>query len=309
MASNGFRDYFQILGVQRKAKPEEIKTAFRKLARKYHPDINPGNSAAESKFKEINEAYEVLSDPDKRRRYEQYGQFWNKSGGIGSTPSSSSGFDVDFAGYGSFDDFINDLLGRFSSGQVNNSSARNPSPQALNLDAEVTVQINLTEAFHGTERILSVNEERVQVLIPKGVKIGSRLRLQGKGNIQPGTGQRGDLYLKIDITPHEIWRLEGDQLRADLPVLLDELVLGAEVKVVTPDGEVFVSIPPGTAVGSNLRLKGKGWPLKDGRGDLIFTVVILIPNEWTEDELELLKKLQKIRCKDLRKSWVQSACL
>ena len=134
----------------------------------------------------------------------------------------------------------------------------------------------------------SVNNERVQVRIPAGVKNGSRLRLKGKGNLQPGTGRRGDLYLNLKIQDHPIWRLESDQLRADLPVSLDELALGGMVSVMTPDGEAQVSIPAGTAPGRSLRLKGKGWPSKTGRGDLLLTLTLAMPASWSEEERRLL---------------------
>ena len=315
-ASSGYRDYFKVLGVERNANSESIKRAFRKLAREYHPDVNPGNSSAEARFKEISEAYEVLSDPDKRRRYEQFGQYWNQSNGAGGPSTTGTGFDVDFGRYGNFDDFVNDLLGKFGGTRgaagfsgVPGGFPGNVSRNQLNLDAEATVQISFSEAFHGTERTLSVNTERVQVLIPKGMKPGSRLRLKGKGNLQPGTGRRGDLYLNLDIQSHSIWRLEGDQLVAELPVSLDELVLGAVVTAMTPDGEVQVNIPSGTSPGRSLRLKGKGWPLEGGRGDLIFILSLILPDHWSNEELKLLRELQIARCNDPRKSWLKSASL
>ena len=313
MAASGYRDYFKVLGVERNANPESIKRAFRKLAREYHPDVNPGNSEAEARFKEISEAYEVLSDPEKRRRYEQFGSYWNQASDIGA--KGPVGAEFDFGRYGSFDDFVNELLGRFGaprggagfpgapgfSGNVPRSSVK--------LDAEAKVQISFSEAFNGTERTLSVNDERVQVRIPKGIKSGSRLRLRGKGNLQPGTGRRGDLYLILEVQPHSIWRLEGDQLLADLPVSLDELALGAVITVMTPDGEVQVNIPSGTSPGRSLRLKGKGWPLDGGRGDLIFSLNMTLPDNWSNEELSLLKQLQQVRCNDPRKSWIRSASL
>ena len=317
MAASGYRDYFKVLGVERSANADAIKRAFRKLARRYHPDVNPGDSSAEARFKEVSEAYEVLSDPEKRRKYEQFGQYWNQASGGGASGPVGSGFDVDFGRYGNFDDFVNDLLGRFGGargvsgfpggtgfpGQV--STNRN----TLQLDAEVTVKVSFAEAFHGTERTLSVNDERVKVRIPSGVKGGSRLRLKGKGNLQPGTGRRGDLYLHLDVQTHEIWRLDGDQLRAELPISLDELALGGIVTAMTPDGPAEVSIPAGTLPGKNLRLRGKGWPLNNGRGDLIFTLSVHLPDEWTKKELQLLHELQQSRCDDPRKSWIQAACL
>jgi len=252
MVSGGFRDYFKTLGLDRKSSESDIKRAFRKLARKYHPDVNPGNAEAEAKFKQISEAYEVLSDPEKRRKYEQFGQYWNQSGGISSGTNARTGFDVDFGSYGNFDDFVNDLLGRFGGGRTANgftdssSSTRNQSQMSINLDAEIKLNISFQEAFRGTERTLSVNDERVQVKIPIGIKSGSRLRIKGKGNLQPGTGRRGDLYLNIVVEKHSIWRLDGDQLKGELPVTFDEISLGAIIQVVTPDGDAQIHIPAGT---------------------------------------------------------------
>jgi curved DNA-binding protein len=319
MSANGYRDYFSVLGVDRGADADTVKRAFRKLARQYHPDVNPGNSGAEAKFKEISEAYEVLSDPDKRRRYEQFGQYWNQAGGAGGM----GGMDVDFGRYGNFDDFINDLLGRFGgpggvgagfpggfgSGFPAGGFGGPGRAAPLNLDAEVSLSLGFAEAFRGCERTLAVNDERVQVRIPAGVKPGSRLRLKGKGNLQPGTGRRGDLYLTLQIQPHPIWRLDGDQLRAELPLSLDELALGGEVRVATPDGEATVQVPVGMSLGRSLRLKGKGWPVKGGRGDLLLTPVLRLPESLSERERELLGQLRQARSVDPRAGWISSARL
>jgi curved DNA-binding protein len=325
MNANGYRDYFKVLGVERSADADTIKRAFRKLARQYHPDVNPGNKDAEARFKEISEAYEVLSDPDKRRRYEQFGQYWSQVGGPGG--AAPGGFDVDFGRYGNFDDFINDLLGRFggSSGFPGGAAgfgfgtgfpggfpggfgAGGRSGQA-NLDAQATLSLTFSEAFHGCERTLAVNDERVQVRIPAGVRNASRLRLKGKGNLQPGTGRRGDLYLDIQLQPHPIWRLDGDQLRAELPLSLDELALGGEVTVATPDGEASVQVPPGMTLGRSLRLRGKGWPGKGGRGDLLLTPVLHLPETLSSEERSLLERLRQVRSADPRQGWIRSARL
>ena len=323
MAGSGYRDYFKVLGVDRGADADAIKRAFRKLARQYHPDVNPGDKDAEAKFKEVSEAYEVLSDPEKRKRYEQFGQYWNQAGG------GAGSVDVDFGRYGNFDDFINDLLGRFGGpgaggfggapggfagggfpgGFAGGGFPRGASRPPVNLDAEATVKVNFAEAFRGAERTLSVNDERVQVRIPAGVKTGSRLRLKGKGNLQPGTGRRGDLYLNLEVQPHPVWRFEGDQLRADLPVAFDELALGGTVTVMTPDGEAEVSIPAGTSPGRSLRLKGKGWPLKTGRGDLLLTLTLQWPSQWSETQRSLLERLREERGDDPRRDWRQTARL
>ena len=324
MAGSGYRDYFKVLGVERSADADAIKRAFRKLARQYHPDVNPGDATAEAKFKEVSEAYEVLSDPDKRSRYEQFGQYWNQAGAPGAG-SGAGGFDVDFGRYGNFDDFINDLLGRFGGpgntsfggapggfaggGFPGGSFPRGASRAPLNLDAEASVKVSFAEAFRGAERTLSVNDERVQVRIPAGVKTGSRLRLKGKGNLQPGTGRRGDLYLNLEVQTHPVWRLDGDQLRADLPVSIDELALGGMVKVMTPDGEAEVSIPAGTSPGRSLRLKGKGWPSKAGRGDLLLNLSVQWPTQWSDEQRNLLEQLREARTDDPRSDWLQSARL
>ena len=327
MGANGYRDYFKVLGVDRGADADTIKRSFRKLARQYHPDVNPGNQGAEAKFKEISEAYEVLSDPDKRRRYEQFGQYWNQAGG----GSGMGGVDVDFGRYGNFDDFINDLLGRFGGPGGGAGFAGAPggfggfgsgfpggfgAPGAsagrgvpLNLDAEASINLSFAEAFRGCERTLAVNDERVQVRIPAGVKPGSRLRLKGKGNLQPGTGRSGDLYLNLQVQEHPIWVLEGDQLKADLPLSLDELALGGEVRVATPDGEATVTVPPAMAVGRSLRLKGKGWPRAGGRGDLLLSLSLKQPASYSEQERELLEQLRAARSSDPRSTWLQDARL
>ena len=340
MSANGYRDYFKVLGLDRSADADAIKRTFRKLARKYHPDVNPGDKDAEAKFKEISEAYEVLSDPDKRRRYEQFGQYWNQGGaGVGTSG------DVDFGRYGNFDDFVNDLLGRFGGGSPGPSpggfgfgsgfpgggfsatgfpgggfpgggfpgggfnSGFGGGAAAANLDAEAVIAISFSDAFHGCERTLAVNEERVQVRIPPGVKTGSRLRLKAKGNLQPGTGRRGDLYLTLKLQEHPIWKLDGDLLRGELPLSLDELALGGEVRVATPDGEATLQVPAGISLGRSLRLKGKGWPIKGGRGDLLLTPVLRVPQQLTEQEQALFEQLRELRSSNPRSGWLQAGRL
>ena len=330
MSVNGYRDYFKVLGVERGADADTIKRAFRKLARQYHPDVNPGDKGAEAKFKEISEAYEVLSDPDKRRRYEQFGQYWSQAGGMGGM----GGADVDFGRYGNFDDFINDLLGRFGgpggaggmgggfggfgSGFPSGGFAGGGFPGGgfaggrsapLNLDAEATISLSFAEAFRGCERTLAVNDERVQVRIPAGVKPGSRLRLKGKGNLQPGTGRRGDLYLNLQLQDHPVWSLDGDQLKAELPLSLDELALGGDIRVATPDGEATVTVPPAMAVGRTLRLKGKGWPASGGRGDLLLSLSLRQPPSYSDQERQLLEQLRDVRSCDPRREWMNAARL
>tara|TARA_Y100001968_G_C19321408_1_gene699461 strand:+ start:228 stop:1181 length:954 start_codon:yes stop_codon:yes gene_type:complete len=315
MSSRGYRDYFKILGVERSANKVELKRAFRSKARKYHPDLNPNDPNSEAKFKEISEAYEVLSDPEKRKRYEQYGQYWNQVGGESINSPFGQGFDVDLGGYGNFDEFINELLGRFSGGSGVASEggySRNTSPAertrgSIKLDAKIKLNITFGESFLGGERTLLINNERVKIKIPRQIKSGSKLRVKGKGNIQPGTGKRGDLYLEVNVQSHPVWKIEGEHIYADLPLSIDELILGTKILVLTPDGEATINIPQGMRPDQNIRLKGKGLPSKNGYGDLIFTLKIHLPAEWSSSERELIKKLSELRDEDPRKDWFNSA--
>ncbi|ABX08166.1 DnaJ C-terminal domain-containing protein [Prochlorococcus marinus] len=312
MTKGGFRDYFNLLGIERNAKTSEIKAAFRNLARKYHPDVNPGDKNAEAKFKEINEAYAVLSDAKKRKLYEEYLQNWKKSSDMSS---KGSGFHADFEWHGNFDDFINDLLERLGGFQASNGFPRR-SPlyrtganTPVNLDAEINMQITFLEAFRGTDRRLKVNDERVQIRIPRGVCTGTKLRVKGKGNFQPGMGRRGDLIITLKVAQHPIWKLEHNQLVADLPLALDELLLGGTVIVMTPDGQAQIFIPPGTLPGKTLKLKGKGWPVKNDRGDLLLTIKMELPEQWSPKELELFNELKEQRTTNPRKDWLRLARL
>ena len=317
MARSGYKDYWTILQVPRGADQAAIKQAFRRLARQYHPDVKPNDKAAEARFKEINEAYEVLSDPEKRRRYEQFGRYW--SGGSRQSGGAPR-VDMDFQNYGNFDEFINDLLGRFGEGNRPGGFSASGFPRRpgrsrpLDLDAETSLEISFAEAFHGCERTLSVRtfastQESVQVRIPAGILPATRLRLKGKGNVQPGTGRRGDLYLKIQLKPHPVWHLEGDQLRANLALGLDEAVLGGEIQVPTPRGTATVTVPAGIQPGQSLRLRGQGWQSPGGQKDLLFTVVIHVPQSPSPQELTLLRQWAACRTDSPRQAMARQAVL
>jgi curved DNA-binding protein len=321
MAATNFKDYYAILGLSKTASQEEIKQAFRKLARKYHPDVNPGNQQAEARFKEINEAYEVLSDPEKRKKYDQFGQYWKQAGQ--GFPGGGGGFNTDMGGfdfsqYGSFDDFINELLGRFGGptpgtrqqsysyrtstgrpggfGGFNDFGFQNASTTDTTQDTEAVLTLSISEAFHGIEKRFSLGQEVITVRIPAGAKTGMRLRVRGKGNINSYNQQRGDLYLKIELQPHNFFQFEGDNLVCEVPITPDEAVLGASVDVPTPDGTVTVTVPAGVRSGQSLRLRGKGWPLpKGGRGDQLVKIMIATPRELTSQERELYEKIRSIR--------------
>ncbi|WP_315791402.1 J domain-containing protein [Fischerella sp. JS2] len=314
MPASDFKDYYQILGVSKNATQEEIKQAYRKLARKYHPDINPGDQKAEERFKEINEANEVLSDPEKRQKYDAFGQYWQQAATSGATPRGRQGTRVDVGGvdfdqYGNFDDFINDLLGRFggaarggrtytyrtyTGGDRDYSDFfENVATQAPAPDTEAAISLTFSEAFHGTQKRLQIDGETVTVRIPPGTKPGSRLRIKGKGRSSPFSQQRGDLYLIIEVLPHPFFQFADDNIACEIPIRPDEAVLGAEVKVPTPDGSVTMKIPAGVRSGQSLRLRGKGWTLpKGGRSDLIVKLQIVSPKDLSATERECYEKIR-----------------
>ncbi|MHC5894994.1 DnaJ C-terminal domain-containing protein [Nostoc sp.] len=300
-----FKDYYTILGVSKTATPEEIKRAYRKLARKYHPDLNPGDKSAEAKFKDLNEANEVLSDPENRQKYDRFGQHWNQVGQGGSPPPGrgSTVSTEDFDQYGDFDSFINDLLGgmRGQSRRQTQTTATDGfdgfgdgfRSQAPAPDTEAAIALTFSEAFHGVQKRLQLDEEMINVRIPAGAKPGSRIRLNGKGRPSPFSPQRGDLYLTIEVLTHPFYRFEGDNLVCDIPIRPDEAVLGAEISVPTPDGSVMMKIPKGVRSGQSLRLRGKGWTLpKGGRGDLFAKLQIVTPQNLSAIEQEYYEKIQ-----------------
>lgn len=329
------KNYYDVLGVSKNASQDEIRKAYRKLARKYHPDVNPGDEAAEDRFKEINEAYEVLSDPDKRKKYDQFGAQWRQYERAGGRPEdfdwsqwqsqpggragtgyrtvSPEEFEQMFGGAGGFSDFFETLFGGRAGRSAQGRSgfdfsdfggARQrvrPRPRA-GRDVEHQVEITLEEAFHGTTRSLQYEDGRqIQAKIPPGVKTGSRIRLSGQG--QPGAagGEAGDLYLKVKVLTHERFDREGDDLHVTVPIDLYTVMLGGEVVVPSIDREVRLNIPPETNNGKVFRLSGLGMPtLRDPekRGDLYATVEVQLPQNLSQQEEALFKELR-----DKRESW------
>jgi curved DNA-binding protein len=319
MAATDFKDYYAILGVSKSASADEIKKAFRKLAVKYHPDRNPGDKKAEDRFKEISEAYEVLSDTDKRKKYDQFGQYWKQAGQTaGWSPNGGAGVDFgnfDFSQFANFEDFINELLGRVSNpggsgqnyyyrtqtggkqqgytdfGGFGGFNGQNP-PAA---DREASIRLTFSEAFRGVQKRLNLGNETIDVRIPPGAKPSSRIRIRGKGQTN-GFGQRGDLYLNVELESHPFFQFEGDNLVCEVPIAPDEAVLGAAIEVPTPDGMVTVKVPAGIRSGQSLRLRGKGWVLpKNGRGDLLAKIAIATPKMISDSEREYYEKLGSIR--------------
>ena len=322
MAATDFKDYYQVLGISKDADADEIKKAYRKLARKYHPDLNPGDKSAEARFKEVNEAQEVLSDPEKRRKYDQYGQYWQQAGSVGTPPGSGgrTGVDVggfDFSQYGNFEDFINEVLGRTSS--TRSSYSRTTSPGGFGgfgggfgsnyandmpaADSEAAIALSFSEAFNGTQKQFRIGNETVKVRIPAGAKTGSRLRIKGKGQTSAFGGQRGDLYLNIELQPHPLFKFKGDNLVAEIPITPSEAVLGAEINVPTPDGKVTMKVPAGVDSGQSLRLKGKGWRQPNNqRSDLMIKLKIVTPKNPSQTEKEYYQKLNSASSYNPRQS-------
>ena len=309
MGLNGFKDYFKILGISRNATDKEIKSAFRKLARQFHPDLHPYDEKAESEFKEINEAYEILSDEDKKKSYEQYLSYWFKNIDGKSRDFDRENNDKRFDKYLNFDDFLSDLIGRFGElgKEIYSNVSSDKNAQSLNLNAEFNLQISFLEALNGVKKNLLVNDERIEIKIPQGIKTGSKICIKDKGNIQPGKGKRGDLFIEISIKSHPIWKVKGLDIYADLPISLDELTLGAKISVASPRGDTYLSIPSGSLPEQKLRLKGKGLHNLDSQGDLFFTLKLKLPENWSEDELRLLEKLRSVRIDEPRSSWFDQA--
>ena len=334
MATTDFKDYYAVLGVSKTASADEIKKVYRRLARKYHPDMNPGNKQAEAHFKEVTEAYEVLSDPDKRKKYDQFGQYWKQAdqawsgaGGAGAPGVDFNGFD--FSQYGSFDEFINELLGRYSTGttgtgagarrSANRSYSYRTSPggssgfggggfsgfdgfdnptssNVSSADREANLSLTFSEAFQGVQKRLDLGTEVVDARIPAGAKKGTRIRLKGKGAFNSLNQQRGDLYLNVELQPHNFFQFDGDNLVCEVPITPDEAVLGAQIEVPTPDGSVTVNVPAGIRSGQSLRLRGKGWPNpKGGRSDLMVKISIVPPKELSQTEREYYEKIRADR--------------
>jgi len=292
------KNYYNILGVNRSATEREIKQAYRKLARQHHPDVNPGDKSAEEKFKQINEAYEVLSDEKKRRKYDKYGDQWQHADQFEQQARQQPGWNFQRGGGGRvyfneeeagsiFDDLFRGFGGR---------AGGRPQPRK-GRDLEFPLEVTLEEAYSGTTRTLSMADgKRLEVKIPPGVKDGSRVRISGKGGEGHG-GVKGDLYLVTSVKPHRLFHRHGDDLHVDVSVPLVVAMLGGEVKLTTPKGKLSLKIPPETQNGRTFRLAGQGMPhLGDSsRGDLLALVKVVLPTKLTDEEKELFQKLGRLR--------------
>jgi len=300
MATN-YKDYYKILGVDRSASEKEIKSAYRKLARKYHPDVNPGDKASEDKFKEISEAYEVLSDKDKRTRYDQFGQYWEQGGIPGQgRPGPGEGFTFDYGNFGEGVQFGGDVPfdlfeTLFGGGAAKTTTRRRREPPAKGRNIETEMEISLEDAFTGATKAFSLNGKRIEVTIPKGVKDGQKIRLANQG--EDGPAGKGDLLITIKIRPHPVFERKDDDLYEEVPVDYVIAALGGEIQVPTLSGRVTMKVPPNTNSGRTFRLPGQGMPkIKDsGRGNLYAKVRIVIPEVISEKERQLLDEIRKYK--------------
>jgi len=295
-----YKDYYKVLGVDKKATADEIKKAYRKLARKYHPDTNADNPRAEEKFKEIGEAYEVLKDPQKRQRYDQLGANWKQYASAGWPGGGGRTYTYDFGGGkgfsfgdmgGGFSDFFEMFFGsgadqRFSSYDFSQGFGTGRARTAQKgQDLQSSLDIALREAYTGTQRSIRLQKEgrarTVNVKIPAGIKDGGKIRLAGQGGASPTGGQAGDLYITINISGHNLFTRKGDDLYIEVPVTVKEAYMGGKIDIPTFEGKVDMKLPAGTQSGKTLRLKGKGMPglRGKGRGDLYVKIKIVFPEK------------------------------
>jgi curved DNA-binding protein len=309
-----FKDYYKTLGVERGATPEDIKQAFRKLARIHHPDVAKNKAAGEEKFKEINEAYEVLGDPEKRSRYDELGANWQDVAGQAAAGAhrgarAGPGSDFEFGGTG-FSDFFESFFGGSRDGYGSFGGSDGPDAGdghgfvQPGRDVEADIMVTLEEALQGSKRNVTLRRpgnngggdrtDTYQVRIPAGVREGQRIRLAGQGGEGFGGGRAGDLYLRVRLARHPDFSVKGPDLYFDLDLAPWEAVLGVQAKVPALDGMTSLKVPPGTASGSQLRLRGLGLPREDGsRGDLYAIARIQVPPSPSAGERALWEKLAK----------------
>jgi DnaJ-class molecular chaperone len=323
------QDFYQALGLGRDADEKAIKTAFRRLARKYHPDVNPGDKAAEQKFKEISEAYEVLRDPKKRAQYDQFGHLgegWQRAstGAPGGWTGTTAGPDFDFSGFGGN---LNDLFEQIMGGRGGRGGFGGGGRARRGQDVRAEIELTLEDAYHGATREFTLpvahlcptcggagiigqgavcaqcggagqveQMRRLQVTIPVGVKTGAKIRLKGQGEPGP-SGKPGDLYLITQLRPHRLFQRDGDNLQIEVPVTFAEAALGGEIDVPTMGGKVTMRLPAGSSSGRKLRLTGRGMPRMKGGGfgDLFVQIKVVVPKDPTPEERELITKLEQLR--------------
>jgi len=319
-----FKDYYEVLGVSPGASKKDIQQTYRQLARKYHPDVNPGNKETEEKFKAINEAYQVLSNEEQRKKFDtlrsQY-QEWQKSGGRqqdfdwqswansrAGGASQPGGAHVEYANAEDFEDlfgeespysdFFTNLFGQGSRSSGKSNRRKTSSGPRRGRDVEYDIDLTLEEAYHGAERLLEIDGRRAKVRIPAGVDTGSRVRLTGQGEPGANGGKVGDLYLIVHILPNKTFERAGDDLHMDVPVDIFTAIAGGEVRVAAMEKHLILTIPPRTNANQSFRLRGKGMPhlnSPEKHGDLYAKVRLVLPEELTDQEIENIRSLVSAR--------------
>jgi molecular chaperone DnaJ len=323
------KDYYQILGVNRNASEKEIKQAYRRLARKHHPDLNPGDKSAEAKFKEINAAYEVLSNPEKRKKYDQFGEQWEYADQFAKTRGQErvqwdfgkGGKTFEYGDLSGFGDIFSNLFGDSGIGSRMRRGPRRGQ------DIESPIEVTLEEAYHGSTRLMQLQTEepctacdgtgrvgnrvctickgaggkispkRLEVKIPAGVRDGSRIRIAGEGGPGIADGKKGDLYLVVKVHTHKLFERKGDDLYTEVSVPLVTAILGGEAGLPTLNGSISLKIPPETQNGKVFRLAGKGMPQLGNNkyGNMFAKVKVTLPTDLTEEEKKLFEKLRSLR--------------
>ena len=292
-----FIDYYKILGVSKTASEKEIKTAYRKLARKYHPDLNPDNKESEKKFQEINEANEVLSDAENRKKYDKYGENWKhgeeyekaQSQSRQQSRGQSSQQSYDGADYS---DFFESMFGR------GGFSGQGQAPKYKGQDFNAQLHLDLKDVYTSQAQVLTVNDKKIRLTIPAGVENGQVIKIKGKGSPGMNGGPNGDLYITFVINNHTQFKREADTLYQNVDLDLYTAVLGGDITIDTFDGKVKLTIQPETKNETKVKLKGKGFPKYKSEGDfgdMIITYHIAMPTKLSEKEIELFKELQKIK--------------
>ncbi|GGA76742.1 molecular chaperone DnaJ [Flavobacterium palustre] len=295
-----FIDYYKVLEIDKKATDAEIKKAYRKLARKYHPDVNPNDKEAEKKFKEINEANEVLSNPEKRKKYDAYGENWQHAAEYEKAHQDQRYYNQsqpheDFNAYGrdgdDYSDFFESLFG-------NSSRSRRRNQQYKGADFSTELSLDLKEVYSTHKRTININGQNIRFTIPAGVENGQTIKISGHGGDGMNGGPKGDLYITFSIKNHPDFKRDKNNLYTTVTIDLYKAVLGGEITVATFDGKAKLKINPGTQNGTKVKLKGKGFPIykEEGHfGDLYITFQIKIPTNLSPRELELFTELSKLR--------------
>lgn len=305
-------DFYQTLGVGRGASEAEIQKAYRKLARKFHPDMNPGDKSAKDKFKAIQQAYDVLNDPEKRKRYDRYGSAFDSMGGGGPWQAQAGGGEgyqqVDFSqffggggggqgGFGGFEEILRQFAGGAAGGTAGGRRRARQPQRTRGADLQHEVHVPFATSITGGEVQLAVHRgdgtaESISFKIPAGIEDGKKIRLRGQGEQPPGGDAPGDLLITVRVIKHPCYRRRGHDLEVAVPVTLSEAALGAKIDLPTPKGTISLKVPKGTSSGKRLRLKGLGAPTADGSGDLYAEIQIVLPPRMDDEALELMRRLE-----------------